>query len=151
MCCVLAILILAITSGNAVANATDETMHLEVFTTTDLEIVDKYAVTTEELYWDINLQLYQLDGIQLIEAELSKDLPVNPGQSKHLALQRLQLLDDQKRARMQRSAIGLAMAIQYGIDRLPAIVFDGHAIVYGVSDLHGALAHYQKWRTGKSP
>jgi len=32
------------------------------------------------------------------------------------------------------------------VDRYPAIVFDGQAVVYGVTDVETALAHYQKWR-----
>jgi integrating conjugative element protein (TIGR03757 family) len=52
---------------------------------------------------------------------------------------------------MQRSSIGLAKAMQYGINRYPAIVFDGQAVVYGVTDLNAARAHYQTWRTAVKP
>jgi len=141
-------LILAITSGNVVADATDGTTQVEVFITTDLQIVDESALTTKELYQNIDLQFYPLNGIQLIETELSKGLTGQPDQSKRLVLQRIQMLDDQTRTRMQRSAVGLARAMQYGIDRFPAIVFDGKVVVYGVIDLNAALVHYQAWRTG---
>ena len=66
-------------------------------------------------------------------------------------MQRIQVLGDQTRARMQRSAIGLVRAMQYGIDRFPAIVFDGQAVVYGVTDLQVALAHHESWRTELRP
>ena len=121
---------------------------VEVFITTDLQIVDESALTTKELYQNIDLQFYPLNGIQLIETELSKGLTGQSDQSKRLALQRIQMLDDQTRTRMQRSAVGLARAMQYGIDRFPAIVFDGKVVVYGVIDLDSALVHYQAWRTG---
>ena len=147
-CYVLAMLILAITSGNVVADATDGTTQVEVFITTDLQIVDESALTTKERYQNIDLQFYPLNGIQLIETELSKGLTGQPDQSKRLVLQRIQMLDDQTRTRMQRSAVGLARAMQYGIDRFPAIVFDGKVVVYGVIDLNAALVHYQAWRTG---
>ena len=52
---------------------------------------------------------------------------------------------------MQASATALAKAMQYGVDRYPAIVFDGQAVVYGVTDLKAALVHYQMWRTGAKP
>ena len=41
--------------------------------------------------------------------------------------------------------------MQYGIDRIPAIVFDSQAVVYGVTDLSAALAHYQAWQSGRRP
>jgi integrating conjugative element protein (TIGR03757 family) len=68
-----------------------------------------------------------------------------------MALQRIQHLDAQIRSRMQSSAQGLAKAMQYGIDRYPAVVFDGQAVVYGVTDLQAAIGHYQTWRAGGRP
>jgi len=128
-------LLLTITSGNAVANAADGMTQVEVFTATDLEIVDESAIDTKDPYRNIDLQFYPLNGIQLIETELSKGLTSQPDQSERLVLQRIQMLDDRTRRRMQRSAVGLSRAMQYGIDRLPAIVFDGLVVVYGVTDL----------------
>ena len=46
----------------------------------------------------------------------------------------------------KNAAIGLAKAVQYGIDRYPAIVFDGRVVVYGVTDLVEALDRYKAWR-----
>ena len=43
---------------------------------------------------------------------------------------------------MQRAAMGLAKAMQYGIDQYPAIVFDGDLAIYGVTDING-------WRSGR--
>jgi integrating conjugative element protein (TIGR03757 family) len=36
--------------------------------------------------------------------------------------------------------------MQYGIDRYPAIVFDGHAVVYGVTDVQAATRIYEQWQ-----
>ena len=95
--------------------------------------------------------VYEIDGIQSVERELSLNLPVEPQPSKQIALQRIQNLDEQTRSRMQASATALAKAMQYGINRYPAIVFDSRAVVYGVIDLKAALAHYQAWRTAVKP
>ena len=54
-------------------------------------------------------------------------------------------------AAVQNAAVGLAKAMQYGIDRYPAIVFDGKAVVYGLTDLNSALDHYRTWRAGVQP
>jgi integrating conjugative element protein (TIGR03757 family) len=52
---------------------------------------------------------------------------------------------------MQQAAIGLAKAVQYGVDRYPAMVFDGGAVIYGVTDIHQALLRYRQWREGRRP
>ncbi|WP_268745429.1 TIGR03757 family integrating conjugative element protein [Methylomarinum vadi] len=74
------------------------------------------------------------------------DMPADPAQSKRIALDRIQHMDDQSKTKMQMAAQGLAKAMQYGVDRYPAIVFDGQAVVYGVTDVQSALAHYRVWR-----
>ncbi len=150
-CFVLATLMLTITSGNAAANADNGMTRVEVFTTADMENVDEAAIDIKDLHRNIDLQFYPLNGIQLVETELSKGLTSQPDQSKRLVLQRIQILDDQTQRRMQRSAVGLSRAMQYGIDRLPAIVFDGRVVVYGVTDLQVALTYFRVWRAGNRP
>ena len=118
---------------------------IEVFTSAKLPIVKPAGSNLQ----GSEITVYEIDGIQSVEHNLSLNLPVEPQQSKAIALQRIQVLDNQARAHMQRSAIGLARAMQYGLDRYPAIVFDGQAVVYGVTDLKAALAQYQVWRTGE--
>ena len=46
----------------------------------------------------------------------------------------------------KNAAFGLAKAVQYGVDRYPAIVFEGRAVVYGVTDLVEALNRYEAWQ-----
>jgi integrating conjugative element protein (TIGR03757 family) len=147
----LALLFCSITFGSAGAASLYYLARVEVFTTTELKVVDNLAIGANKSLQTMDLQVYELNGVQLVEAELSKDLPANPNQSKRLAVQHIQVLDGQTRRRMQLSAIGLAKAIHYGIDRFPAVVFDGQTVVYGVTDLSAALAHYQVWRTRVKP
>ena len=40
---------------------------------------------------------------------------------------------------------GLVQALQYGINRYPAIVFEGQAVVYGVTDIETGLRLYDHW------
>ncbi|MEA1890523.1 MAG: DUF1525 domain-containing protein, partial [Pseudomonadota bacterium] len=65
-----------------------------------------------------------------------------------ILLQRIQDMDEKTNARMQRSATGITKAMQYGIDRYPAIIFDGQVVIYGVTDLETAFEQYQSWRAG---
>ncbi len=125
-----------------------ERLLVEVFTTTDWEFQWESVAGTNEAHKNIDIQSYGLDGIQRFEVQLSSNLPADPDQSKHIALQRIQQLDEANRARMQRAAVGLAKAVQYGVDRYPAVVFDSAAVVYGVTNIHKALLHYQQWQEG---
>ena len=146
-----AVLVLSITFGMAWATHSDQGVRVEVFTSTNREAVGRTEVHSAEAHQVIDLQVYELNGIQLVEAELSKDFTASPDQSKYLALQRIQQLDKQTTAAIQNAAVGLAKAMQYGVDRYPAIVFDGEVVVYGLADLSKALYHYQAWRAGARP
>ncbi|MCP4993140.1 MAG: TIGR03757 family integrating conjugative element protein [Gammaproteobacteria bacterium] len=123
-----------------------EKMLVEVFTTTDWEVPWESVAGTNEAHKNIDVQSYELDGIQRFKAQLSSNLPTDPDQSKQIALQRIQQLDGQSTSNIQNAAVGLAKAIQYGVDRYPAIVFGGEVVVYGLTDLSPALDHYQAWQ-----
>ncbi len=90
------------------------------------------------------LQVYRVDGIKRIQTNLSRDLPNDPENSKRIVLQRIQQLPTSERVDLQHSAVGLAKAVQYGVDRYPAIVFDGKLAIYGVTHLREALHRYQQ-------
>ena len=122
-----------------------------MFSTTDIQLDGTPSFINTKNLSEIELQIYQLDGIQRFEAKLSSNLPTDPNRSKQIAVQRIQQLDEQTMAAVQNAAVGLAKAMQYGIDRYPAIVFDGKAVVYGLTDLNSALDHYRTWRAGVQP
>jgi len=124
---------------------------IEVFTSAQYPVVETDTTGSGSHLQGPVITVYEIDGIQSVERDLSLNLPVEPQQSKQIALQRIQSLDEQTRSRMQASATALAKAMQYGIDRYPAIVFDGQAVVYGVTDLQVALAHHESWRTELRP
>ncbi|MCP5407909.1 MAG: TIGR03757 family integrating conjugative element protein [Chromatiaceae bacterium] len=132
------------------ASTNQQALSVEVFTTADREVQWELEVETRATQ-NIDIQVYALDGIQQFETQLSSNLPTDPDQSKQIALQRIQQLDEQTMAAVQNAAVGLAKAMQYGIDRYPAIVFDGKAVVYGLTDLSSALDHYRTWRAGARP
>jgi len=140
-----------ILAGNVVQAAQIEAVTprvIEVFTSSDLPITGRAVINTAPGQPTSELQIYNMDGIQRIEAKLSKDLSADPEQSKRIVLQRIQQLSTTDRGQMQHAAIGLAKAVQYGVDRYPAIVFDGEVAIYGVTDIREALHRYQQWREG---
>ena len=120
---------------------------IELFTTTEIPVVGKPLAAFPE----IETQIYELDGIQRFETRLSHDLPADPKQARQIAMQRLQQWDEATSAQLQQAAMGMAKAMQYGIDRYPAIVFDGRVVAYGLTDLNRALDHYWAWQAGERP
>jgi len=86
--------------------------------------------------------VYLLDGLQLLEAQLSQGLPSTEAEAARVARERVQRLGGQLQARAANAAQGMVLAAQYGIDRIPAVVIDGRAIVYGMTDVQKAVAAY---------
>ena len=99
----------------------------------------------------LKITVHKIDGIQSVERDLSLNLPVEPQAAKQIALHRIENLDEQTRSSMHAAATALAKAMQYGVDRYPAVVFDGEAVVYGVTDLTVALEQYRAWQAGRRP
>ena len=89
---------------------------------------------------------HTVDGLERFESGLSEGLAQDPEAAKAEALRRVQQLDDARMVQAKNAAVGLAKAVQYGVDRYPAIVFDGRAVIYGVTDLVEALGHYDAWQ-----
>lgn len=92
---------------------------------------------------------YELDRINRLQRELSHGLPKDPGKAKQLVLRRFQLMNTAVGQQLKNAANGLIKAMQYGIDRYPAIVFDGKAVVYGITDIRAATQRYRQWQAGE--
>ncbi len=110
---------------------------IEVFTDSQFQVVSVSDNTT----------VYVVDRINQLQQALSDDLPSDPENAKQLVLARFQRMDAQLSSELENAAKGLAQAMQYGINRYPAIVFDGDAVVYGVTDVTAATQIYQRWQT----
>ena len=110
---------------------------IEVFTDSTFQVVSASDNTT----------VYVMDRINQLQQALSDDLPSDPENSKQLVLARFQRMDAQLSSELENAAKGLVQAMQYGINRYPAIVFDGDAVVYGVTDVTAATQLYQRWQT----
>ena len=120
----------------AIEQAIEQTPTIEVFTDSSLQIVSGNDHAT----------VYLIDRINRLQQELSNDLPADSESAKTLALQRFQRMDTQLSSELENAAKGLVQAMQYGIDRYPAIVFDGQAVMYGITDIHAATQLYQRWQ-----
>ncbi len=113
-------------------------IQIEVFTDRD------YPITTQGY---MNIDVYRLDTPGRLEQALSAGLPADPVTAKRIVIQRVRKAAVTHARHLQHAYEGLIKAWRYGLDRLPAIVFDGGlAVVYGITDLETALLHYRGCR-----
>ena len=111
---------------------------VEVFTASNIPIISNHQGE--------RIELYEIDGIRRFEEDISQDLSEDANTAKRQAIDRVTQLDEEQKQQVQRSAIGLTKAMQYGINRYPAVVFNGESVVYGVTNLTEAIHRYRQWR-----
>lgn len=123
-----------------------ERLSLEVFTSGEFPVGGQ----DDRRLQGASVTVYAVDGLEQFDLALSQNLPTDADAAKAEALRRIGELDDARIAPAKDAAIGLAKAVQYGVDRYPAIVVNGTAVVYGVTDLVVAVARYEVWREARS-
>ena len=121
-----------------------EPMLIEVFTSADFPISDQDDRAAQE----VTVSVYIVDGLEHFESALSQNLSSDPEAAKIEALQRIGALDAAGMAGAKHAAMGLVKGKQYDLDRYPAIVLNGVAVVYGVTDLASVVQRYDVWRNG---
>jgi len=125
------------------APAEREPVRIEVFTAQDLAI---QPLEPGDLSASTTIEVYKVDETERFETILSEQLPPDPEVAKCLAQERLRQLGGSQIEEAKRAAAGIVKAAEYGIERYPAIVFDGEAVVYGVTDIGEALRLYRARR-----
>ncbi len=85
--------------------------------------------------------VYRVDGRQQIASQLDQgNLPVNPEQAAAMVRQRMKAMGPDLESSIQTAVKALERSAVYGIEKVPAMVFDGRRVVYGVTDVVQALA-----------
>ncbi len=96
-----------------------------------------------------DFQVHNLDAVKTLEADLSRDLPANEHLATHVVKHRLSKIGKHKLSqRVGAAYAALTTAMRFGITHYPAIVFDEHYVVIGVSDVSIALRVYQAYKKG---
>jgi integrating conjugative element protein (TIGR03757 family) len=134
--------------AGAESTAAGDGLTVEVFTTLDRPLAE--STSEADGLGRPQLQVYQLDGLSQLEAALSRDLPPEPEAARAEVLRRIAQLDRDEMAAGRQAASGLIAALAYGIDRYSAVVINGEAVVYGLTDVNEALRHYADWRESKA-
>lgn len=115
--------------------AAEPPLRIEVFANSAMPITNAVGAT-----------VYVLDALQLLEDQLSQGLPATEAEALPVARERVRRLGGALQQRAANASQGMVLAARYGIDRIPAVVIDGRAIVYGLTDVAEAVAAYRQRR-----
>jgi integrating conjugative element protein (TIGR03757 family) len=90
-------------------------------------------------------RVYLLDAMEVLDSELSVGLPANERDAQTILRQRLHALGAAALASRTKSAAeGIVQSARYGVDRIPAVVVNGEAVIYGVTDIDVARAIFHQ-------
>ena len=91
-----------------------------------------------------------LEDVNRLEKQLFPSLTAEPVEAEMQARLRMQQADWKiQEARLTRAYQALLDAHTTGITKVPAVVFDGHYVVYGTTDVALALKKWDAWREVK--
>lgn len=91
-------------------------------------------------------RIYRVDGMAAISQQLSMRLPGDEAQAKTYMLQAEAQIRKRYKDQIVNAAHGISLAIHYRLDRLPAIVINRSAVIYGIANVEQAVALYQQSR-----
>lgn len=92
-----------------------------------------------------NATVYDVDALDAATERLSIGLPNDPVAAQRIAQQRLQALPPQDKDYLRRLSVAVVASAEYKIAKVPAVVFDRRAVVYGVFDVEKARGIYLSW------
>jgi integrating conjugative element protein (TIGR03757 family) len=110
------------------------------------EQVEVFQLAAQDVRGAEGATVFYVDAVERLAASLSAGLPADPAQAAALARRRFDALSQADRQAASAGAEALALATQYGLTKVPAIVFDRRAVVYGVLDVDEARSLYRAWR-----
>ncbi len=95
-------------------------------------------------------KLLNLDAVDILEQHLSQHVPADKRPAETTIKQHIAEIGQAQLNQQLRDAYEpIIMAMRYGVDRYPVVIFDGRAVVYGITDLQVALNHYIQWLTAQ--
>lgn len=107
---------------------------IEVFANSSMLITPKG--TDAKIYW--------MDGIARMGDELSKGLPKTEKEAMAYMAEKRPAIEQKYRPHIANAGRGITLGLKYGIEKIPAIVINQESVIYGLTDVNEALAHFQK-------
>jgi integrating conjugative element protein (TIGR03757 family) len=101
---------------------------------------------------EVKVTVYDLAAPKLAMANLNAQLklPANPALASAQAKDYLQSHQAELSKRILPTYEGLGKAINLGVSHYPALVFNGQAVIYGVTDIQQGLELYLNWQQGQA-
>lgn len=116
---------------------------MDIFTSAEFPIERIGFIANTARARATELTLYRVDSLEELEQLLNENLPNDPERAQAMALQRLQAGGARIRQLAQKGAEALELTLRYGIDRYPAMVFNGgESVIYGITNVEEAVAIY---------
>lgn len=109
------------------------------------DVIEVFKLTSQSVRNTPGAKVYDVDALQLMADRLSEGLPPSPELAKAAAMARFQGMSDKDKANLQYAARVVGQAAHYGIRKVPAIVFNRRAVIYGVPDVGRARVLYLQW------
>ncbi|NMG76864.1 TIGR03757 family integrating conjugative element protein [Aromatoleum diolicum] len=110
------------------------------------EHVEVFQLSTQQVRGTDGATVHYMDSIERVTKALSVGLPPSTQQAAALAKERFSALSGADRQSIEAGARALDLAARYRLTKVPAIVFDQRAVVYGVPDVDAARTTYRAWR-----
>lgn len=109
------------------ANAVD-VKRIDLFLNSDMKIQNKAYAR------DVDLHVHYVDSVEQLEAQISRDLPNNPGDAARILKQQIQ--DPEFNRKVGRAYLPALKAKKAGINRVPAAVINNvQGVIYGSTDI----------------
>ena len=94
--------------------------------------------------------IHEVDAAMRWEHQVSARLPHDENQARKAADHLYRNLHQSDRDRLVQGWQALLLAHRTGIDRVPAVVFDGEAVVYGTTNLKQATTLWRSWKAAEN-
>ena len=109
------------------------------------EVVEVFRLSNQSVVGAANT-VYVVDALHNATERLSAGLPNTPAEAQKQAEARLKALTEQDKEAFHQASTSVIRAAEYKITKVPAIVFDGKGVIYGIADVEQARIMYRSWR-----
>ena len=114
---------------------------------TKVEVFANSAMVIAPIQADrYQLVIYRLDALKNVEAAINQNIPKTEAAARTYFQKHQADIKKQITPAVINGANGIALARHYKLDRIPAIVVDGSAVIYGVTNVDQAIAMVQTHR-----
>lgn len=109
------------------------------------DVIEVFKLSSQVVRSVPGAKIYEVDALQLMADSLSGGLPPSPELARAAVMERFEKMNEKDKERLQYAARVVGQAAHYGVRKVPAIVFDRRAVVYGMTDVGRARSLYLQW------